>query len=169
MHDRVAGVSQSFTVTAPIPSEHIDVPQVTTRKGALGSKFSLEVLSFAVSLIVLFAALSLSVQFTMPHSRMKRNRKGSEQQQHPQQEAAAQTAPILGDVITNDPGEIYAVALVAATGDPDEAAAIGAIIAAGILRNEPAALPPAAPCPAAPIHSATTRHMYKTQAANDRR
>ena len=61
------------------------------------------------------------------------------------------------------------MALVAATGDPDEAAATGAAIAAGILRNEPAALPPAAPCPAAPVPSATTHHLYKTRAANDRR
>ena len=68
-----------------------------------------------------------------------------------------------------DPGTIDAVAIAAATNDPDEAAAIGAIITAGILRNEPAAPPPAAPCPAAPVPSATTRHMYETRAANDRR
>ena len=61
------------------------------------------------------------------------------------------------------------MALVSATDDPDEAAAIGANITAGNLRNEPAALPPAAFCPAAPVPSATTRHMYETRAANDRR
>ena len=75
----------------------------------------------------------------------------------------------MGDVITNDPGAIGAVALVAATDNPDEAASIGAVIAAGILINEPAALPPAAPFPAAPVPSASTRHMCKTRASNDRR
>ena len=125
---------------------------------------------FAVFFIVLFAALSLSVQSVHDATWPKEgNRSGSEQRQHLQQEAAAQTARILGDDKTNDPGEMGAVALVAATDDPDEAAAVGAVTAAGVLRNEPAALPPAAPFPAAPVPSASTRHMCKTRASNDRR